>query len=43
MKIRFTKDFLEHKINEVIEVTQERGNYLISVNVAVIELVKIKK
>jgi len=43
MKIKFIKQHLENKKDSVIEVTTERGRYLINVGVAVKNIVKDKK
>lgn len=43
MKIRFVKQHLDNKKDSVIEVTAERGWYLIAVGVAVKNIVKDKK
>lgn len=34
MKVKFIKDHLENKTNDVLEVSKERGDYLILMKVA---------
>lgn len=43
MKIIFLKNHLDHKKDSVIEVTDDRANYLIRTKVAVKQVLKDKK